>query len=172
MPTHDPEGLYGSIAGTASVLFGYLAGRILIDNAQLRDRIFFMIAVGVVLLIAGGVWSRFDIICKNLWTTPYTLINAGVDFIWLAIFMKIFDAGFKMTKIYELMIAFGRNPLFFFFANSVIVLFLFIMPTLTFGFIGTRRRELSRPNLARRSFVRCGLCFGCLSPKFSTGLIS
>ena len=128
LPTHDPEGLYGSIAGTASVLFGYLAGRILIDNANLRDRIFFMIAVGVVLLIAGGVWSRFDIICKNLWTTPYTLINAGVDFIWLAIFMKIFDAGFKMTKIYELMIAFGRNPLFFFFTNSVVVLFLFILP--------------------------------------------
>lgn len=128
LPTHDPEGLYGSIAGTASVLFGYLAGKILIDNANLRDRIFFMIAVGAVLLIAGGLWSFADIICKNLWTTPYALINAGVDFIWLAIFMKLFDAAFPMRKIYQLMIAFGRNPLFFFFANSVIVLFLFIMP--------------------------------------------
>ena len=128
LPTHDPEGLYGSIAGTASVLFGYLSGKILIDNAPLRDRIFFMIAVGIVLLIAGGIWSRFDIICKNLWTTPYTLINAGVDFIWLAIFMKLFDFKFPKGKIYDLLIAFGRNPLFFFFANSVIVLFLFILP--------------------------------------------
>ena len=42
--------------------------------------------------------------------------------------MKIFDAGFKMTKIYQLLIAFGRNPLFFFFANCVVVLFLFILP--------------------------------------------
>ena len=32
-PTFDPEGLYGSIAGTASVLFGFLAGRVLLDNA-------------------------------------------------------------------------------------------------------------------------------------------
>ena len=128
LPTHDPEGLYGSIAGTASVLFGYIAGRILIDNANLHDRIFFMTAVGAVLLIAGGVWSCFDIISKNLWTTPYALINAGVDFVWLAIFMKIFDAGFKMTKIYQLLIAFGRNPLFFFFANCVVVLFLYILP--------------------------------------------
>ena len=127
-PTHDPEGLYGCLAGTASVLFGYLAGRILIDNANLRDRIFFMVAVGIVLLISGGLWSFTDIISKNLWTTPYALINAGVDFIWLAIFMKIFDAGFKMTKIYQLLIAFGRNPLFFFFANCVVVLFLFILP--------------------------------------------
>ena len=127
-PTHDPEGLYGSIAATASVLFGYLAGRILIDNAPMRDKIFLMVGLGAVLLIAGGLWSYVDIIAKKLWTTPYTLINAGIDFIWLAIFMKIFDAGFKMTKIYELMIAFGRNPLFFFFANSVVVLFLFILP--------------------------------------------
>ncbi|MBR4903719.1 MAG: hypothetical protein IKZ53_03535 [Selenomonadaceae bacterium] len=128
LTTHDPEGLYGTIAGTASVIFGYLAGRILIDNANLRDRIFLMTAVGVVLLIAGGIWSFGDIICKNLWTTPYALINAGVDFIWLAIFMKLFDEGFRMRKIYQLMTAFGRNPLFFFFTNSVIVLFLFIMP--------------------------------------------
>ena len=128
LTTHDPEGLYGTISATASVLFGYLAGRILIDNANLRDRIFFMTAGGVILLIAGFLWSFGDIICKNLWTTPYTLINAGVDFIWLAIFMWLFDAGFRMRKIHKLMIAFGRNPLFFFFANSVIVLFLFILP--------------------------------------------
>lgn len=128
LPTHDPEGLYGSIAGTTSVLFGYLAGRILIANSNLRGRIFSMVEVGIVLLIAGGIWSFTDIISKNLWTTPYALINARIDFIWLAIFMKLFDVAFPMRKIYQLMIAFGRNPLFFFFTNCVVIIFLFILP--------------------------------------------
>ena len=65
-PTHDPEGLYGALAGTASVLFGFLAGKILIDNASERDKIFFFCAAGVILLIAGGIWSSFDIISKKL----------------------------------------------------------------------------------------------------------
>ena len=42
--------------------------------------------------------------------------------------MKLFDEKFTRRHIYDLLIAFGRNPLFFFFANSVIVLFLFILP--------------------------------------------
>ena len=118
-PTHDPEGLYGSIAGTASVLFGYLAGRILIDNASMRDKIFLMVGLGAVLLIAGGLWSNADIISKKLWTTPFALINAGGDFLLLALLMKL---GTK--KFLQPFDALGRNPLFFFFANNFVLTFL------------------------------------------------
>ena len=113
-PTHDPEGLYGSIAGTASVLFGYLAGRFLI-----RREISLMVGLGVVLLIAGGLWSHFDIIAKKLWTTPFALINAGGDFLLLALLTKL---GRK--KLFQPLDALGRNPLFFFFANNLLLMFL------------------------------------------------
>lgn len=120
-PTHDPEGLYGSLAGTASVLFGFLAGRILIDDT--RDKIFIFCAAGVILLIAGGVWSFADIISKKLWTTPYALINAGLDFLLLALFTKI------DLKIFQPLKALGTNPLFFYVMNNALLTCLYIIPT-------------------------------------------
>lgn len=124
-PTHDPEGLYGSIAGTASVLFGFLAGRVLIDNAATRDKIFIFGAAGAILLIAGGVWSMFDIVSKKLWTAPFALINAGGDFLLLALFTK-FEAAAK--KFLQPLGALGTNPLFFFVANQVVISILFMLP--------------------------------------------
>lgn len=124
-PTHDPEGLYGSIAATASVLFGFLAGKVLIDNVANREKIFTFCAAGAVLLIAGGVWSMFDIVSKKLWTTPFTLINAGGDFLLLALFTK-FEAVTK--KFLQPFGALGTNPLFFFVANQVVIIFMFMLP--------------------------------------------
>lgn len=127
-PTHDPEGLYGSIAGTASVLFGFLAGRVLIDNVATREKVFILGAAGIILLIAGGVWSYFDIISKKLWTAPFTLINAGGDLILLALFEKIFDVSKLAKKLSRPLGALGTNPLFFFVANNVVLTILFMLP--------------------------------------------
>ena len=127
-PTHDPEGLYGCLAATASVLFGFLAGRVLIDNAANREKIFTFCAAGVVLLIAGGLWSLFDIVSKKLWTTPFALINAGGDFLLLALFTKLFDDSTNAKKFLQPLAALGTNPLFFFVANQVVIIFLFMLP--------------------------------------------
>ena len=126
-PAHDPEGLYGSIAATASVLFGFLAGKVLIDNAAAREKILTFGAAGVVLLIAGGVWSMFDIVAKNLWTTPFALINAGGDFLLLALFTKLFDSA-AAKKFLHPFVALGINPLFFFVANQVVVTVMLLLP--------------------------------------------
>ena len=123
-PTHDPEGLYGAIAGTASVLFGFLAGRVLIDNASTRDKIFLLATAGVAMLIAGGLWTNFDIVSKNLWTAPFALINAGIDSILLALFVKFVDNPSPKNFSQPLQ-ALGKNPLFFFMANNVILTILF-----------------------------------------------
>lgn len=127
-PTHDPEGLYGSISATASMLFGFLAGRILIDTAPTKQKILLLGAAGVVLLIAGGIWANFDIISKKLWTTPYTLINAGGDFLLLALFEKIFTAAQVAKKFSQPFGALGTNPLFFFVANNTLLTILYMLP--------------------------------------------
>lgn len=128
-PTHDPEGLYGSIAGTASVLFGFLAGRVLIDNSTTREKIFLLTAAGVVLLIAGGLWSSLDIVSKKLWTSSYTLINAGGDALLLALFMKLFDAVPSSKKFFRPLKALGTNPIFFFTANCLVLIVVIFVPS-------------------------------------------
>ena len=127
-PTHDPEGLYGCLAGTASVLFGFLAGKIFVDNSSAREKIFIFCAAGAILLIAGGAWSFADIISKKLWTTPYALINAGLDFLLLALFMKFFDEPTALKKFSQPLCALGTNPLFFFVANNAILTLLYVLP--------------------------------------------
>ena len=128
-PTHDPEGLYGSLAATASVLFGFLAGKILIDTVTtIRGKFFIMLAAGVVILIAGGVWTHFDIISKKLWTAPFTLINAGGDLILLALLTKFLDESPTAEKFFRPLKALGTNPLFFFIANNIVLIFLFMLP--------------------------------------------
>lgn len=128
-PTHDPEGLYGTLSATASVLFGFLAGRVLIDNASKRDKIFLLATAGVALLIAGGLWANFDIVSKKLWTSPFTLINAGGDLLLLALLMKILDGSSIAKKISRPFGALGTNPLFFYVMNNVVVATLFYLPS-------------------------------------------
>lgn len=127
-PTHDPEGLYGCLAGTASVLFGFLAGKIFVEESTVREKIFIFLVAGVALSIAGGLWSLTDIITKKLWTTPYALINAGLDFLLLALFMKIFDALPDAKKFSQPLVALGINPLFFFVMNNAILTLLYVLP--------------------------------------------
>lgn len=122
-PTHDPEGLYGSIAGTASVLFGYVAGRLLIDGKASQ-----LAAMGATLLIAGGLWSLTDIISKKLWTAPYTLLNAGGDALLLALLMR-FEISTAAQKFLRPLKALGTNPLFFFAANCLVLDVLIFMPS-------------------------------------------
>lgn len=126
--THDPEGLYGSIAGTATVLFGYIAGRVLISDDDLNTRIFSICKLAIFFLIAAGLWSMTDIISKRLWTAPYTLLNSGLDFLSLALCMKIFDTSPPKSRLSLMLVALGKSPLFFFTANFAAALFLYVMP--------------------------------------------
>ena len=128
-PTHDPEGLYGTFSATASVLFGFLAGRVLIDDSSKRDKIFLLATSGLVLLIAGGLWTNFDIVSKKLWTSPFTLLNAGGDLILLALLMKILDDSSTVKKFSRPFGALGTNPLFFYVMNNVVVATLFCLPS-------------------------------------------
>ena len=132
-PTHDPEGLYGCIAGTASVLFGYAAGKILIVDAYLRDKCFLLGATGLAMIFSGALWSTFDIVSKKLWTAPFTLLNAGGDLLFLVLLMILVDGErFPLAKkISQPLGALGTNPLFFFVANNFVVASLFYFPSPT-----------------------------------------
>ena len=117
--TQDPEGLYGTFASTASMLFGIVAGKFLMQNS--RKKLFLC---GAVLLICGYLWSFTDIIAKKIWTAPFALLNAGGDMILLAAFGVLFESVPVAKKIFHPLNSLGKNPLFFFVASNVAVIFL------------------------------------------------
>lgn len=121
-PTHDPEGFYGTFASVASMLFGFLAGRILIDNAQLRDKLLMFCAAGAIFLIAGGVWSCFDIIAKRIWTAPFALITTALEIFFLVAIIYLSEKN-KGRRFLQPLAAIGFNPLFFFLLSNFMLLF-------------------------------------------------
>ncbi len=127
--THDPEGLYGTIASVATFLLGYLTGKILISKADWRDKLIVFGASGVIFLVQGGMWSTFDIISKNLWTAPYALINASIELFLLVALIYLSDKVPKSRKFLQPLNALGTNPLFFFLMSNFALIFLCKIPT-------------------------------------------
>lgn len=122
-PTHDPEGLYGTLASVSSFLFGYLAGKILLDRAATRDKIFILCAAGVILLILGGAWSCFDIIAKRIWTAPFALITSAIEIFIFAAAVYLLEKVPRSKKFLQPFCAIGMNPLFFFLMSNFMLLF-------------------------------------------------
>lgn len=124
-PTHDPEGFYGTFASTAEFLFGFLAGKILLKNISVQEKIYKLLAGGGIIFAVGIIWSNFDIISKNLWTSPYALITAGIEIFMLAGLLKISQTNLKnFLKPFQ---ALGKNPLFFFFAAYLGLVFFLVL---------------------------------------------
>ena len=122
----DPEGLYGTIAATASFLWGMLAGRQLtLESAPIFERVLMLLVSGTLLLILGGVWSYLDIISKQLWTAPYVLFTSG-GFMWglglLQMALSLFPDFMKW--LFTPCRLFGTNPLFFFIVPDRVLLLL------------------------------------------------
>ena len=125
----DPEGLYGTIAATASFLWGMLAGRQLtLESAPIFERVLMLLVSGTLLLILGGVWSYLDIISKQLWTAPYVLFTSG-GFMWglglLQMALSLFPDFMKW--LFTPCRLLGTNPLFFFIVpDRLLLLFWYI----------------------------------------------
>ncbi len=118
--THDPEGLYGVLSSTASMLFGVLAGKFLLKNERMK---IFLYGTGI--LILGYGWSYFDIVSKKIWTAPFTLLNAGGDMILLAALLILFEKVPRAKKYFRPFESLGKNPFFFFVASNIAIIFLF-----------------------------------------------
>lgn len=117
-PTHDPEGLYGAAATTASMLIGFMAGRILIGGER---KFLLLIIFGAALLILGEMWACFDIVAKKLWTAPFALITSGISAAFLALLLMLPVA----QKFFRPIVALGKNPLLLFLASNFALVFLF-----------------------------------------------
>ena len=125
----DPENLYGTINSVASMLFGFIACRLITSKIFLNDELRVFALFGVALLIIGIIWSYIDIISKPLWTSPYVLITSGICYLLLAIFSSLLEKFRVANYIFQPLCAFGINPLFFYIITNFALIFLW---TVTF----------------------------------------
>jgi predicted acyltransferase len=93
--TRDPEGLLSTLPAVATTLLGALAGigmqaassgRLKWRNLRVR-----LLAWGCAGILAGEIWSRAFPINKNLWTSSYVLLAAGIAAVVLAACSALVD---------------------------------------------------------------------------------
>lgn len=128
---YDPEGLYGTINATVTMLLGCFAGQILNSRQGLsftgnnNNKTLFSYGIGL-LLISWG-WSQWEIISKPLWTAPYVLSMAGIGMISLSLLEGLSHSVFFRFILHPLT-ALGRNPIFAYLLSEWGLALLFAIP--------------------------------------------
>jgi predicted acyltransferase len=116
----DPEGLIASIPAVATVLLGYISGRIIEKSGSASKSIKNLVVFGSVMVIIGWFWGYIFPINKALWTSTYVLYTGGLAMIFLGILLWIIDVK-AVKKWSNPFIHFGMNPLFIFVFSGLYV---------------------------------------------------
>ena len=117
----DPEGLLGTLPGTAHVLSGYIIGRYLLRQGTPEPKHLRNATLTALAMIAAGLlWDIVFPINKPLWTGSYVLYTTGIiSIIWILLILIIDLRQYhKWSFVFRV---FGRNPLVSFMLSILFV---------------------------------------------------
>jgi len=80
-----------SLTNGATAMLGVLGGHLLRSRKTDKQKLLWMLALGVACLAIGWVWSGWFPIIKRRWTSTYVLWAAGWSYLGLAVFFWIVD---------------------------------------------------------------------------------
>lgn len=107
---HDPEGLMSTIPAIANALLGVFAGVLLKSGASQKDKVIQLAAAGIVCLSIALLWDVIFPINKNIWTSSFALLTAGLSFLLLSLFYGIIDV-LKYKKWTFFFVVIGMNSI-------------------------------------------------------------
>lgn len=116
----DPEGLFGTLSATGTVLAGYFSGEWIRTQPVKSRTSLGLVLFGSGCLIAGWVWGGTFPINKKLWTSSYVLFTAGWALLLLAICYELIEVRRlrRWGKPFEIM---GLNAIFVFIASVLAI---------------------------------------------------
>ncbi len=87
----DPEGWLSTLPAIGTGLLGILAGKLVRSAGTAKRVCATLLGAGVVGFVAGSLWDLWFPINKNLWTSSFVLLAAGIASLLLGVFYWIFD---------------------------------------------------------------------------------
>lgn len=87
---YDPEGLLGVLSACNLTYLGLMAGRVLLHFKEHKERLFYWYSASFVLMLLAGILCGFSRdgglmpVNKNLWSTSFVLLTAGLGLVGLA----------------------------------------------------------------------------------------
>lgn len=118
----DPEGLLSTLPSIASAIVGVCVAEIIRKNKLTIKCIKLMLLSGLVLMVIGGAWALNFPLNKNLWTSSYVLLTAGLAILLLALFIYLIDIK-KEEKWAQVGLHFGANAI-----SAYVLHYLLIIP--------------------------------------------
>ena len=117
--TWDPEGLFSTLPTIGTTLLGLVAGLLLFRSpGERRVR---EVTVGAAILLALGLaWATVFPLNKNLWTSSYVLVTAGLAALALCATHLAFDGG-RARRLARPFVILGRNALLLFVVSGFLV---------------------------------------------------
>ncbi len=108
--TWDPEGLLSTLPSIATGIIGMLVGKLIMSIKEPYEQLTNLFLLGFGMLVIGGIWKWFFPINKNIWTSSYVMVMAGMATLTLASFIYVVDLkGFqKWTTLGRV---FGANSI-------------------------------------------------------------
>ena len=97
-PGYDPEGLIGSVAAAAGVLFGNWTGMLLRARRPTAFTMRVLSTAAVAATGLGFLWSRVLPINKRIWTPSYVMLMTGLSLGALALCHLLFDRRARLAS--------------------------------------------------------------------------
>ncbi len=113
-PGFDPEGILSTVPAIGSTLFGVLTGHLLRSGKSSEEKLIRMFVYGNGLLLAGIVLDNWFPINKNLWSSSYVLLMAGLAMNVLGTLYWIIDVR-KIQRWSKPFAIYGLNAITMFF---------------------------------------------------------
>jgi predicted acyltransferase len=109
--TRDPEGLLSDIPAFASTILGLLAGAWIKQVRPAGQKLMGLFGAGVVLAVAGLLWSESFPINKKLWTSSYVLYAGGLSILLLAVAYYLIEVRQLRGRWTYPLLVFGTNAI-------------------------------------------------------------
>jgi predicted acyltransferase len=108
--TWDPEGIVSTLPAISTTLFGVLAGQWLKSDKSPLEKTLGLLMVGITGLLMGIIWGHYLPLNKNIWTSSYAVLTAGLACICLAFCYYYIDVRGN-RKYLRPALVFGSNAI-------------------------------------------------------------
>ena len=110
----DPEGIVSTFPAIVQVVFGFFAGKYIIENGKIWEMLSHLFIAGVVLTFLGFCWDMTFPINKKIWTSSYVLYSTGLALMILGVVIYLLEFRSYKSQWSKFFSVFGKNPLFIF----------------------------------------------------------
>jgi predicted acyltransferase len=125
--TWDPEGIISTLPAISTTLFGILTGHWLRSEKSQVEKTLGMLISGNFLMFVAAVWAWVLPINKNIWTSSYTVMMAGLALVCLAFSYYFIDVRGASKKWIQPALVYGTNAITVFVLSGIIAKLLYLI---------------------------------------------